>query len=96
MHRRKLIEYTLTTINYINRGAFQGGSKFLDQSAATGSHPTRWRPVYECMYHKHKNKFLRKKNDLTKQFIIDILKENNIKYKKSWTKTKLFPLLYSF
>ena len=45
---------------------------------------------------RHCNIFIKHKGNYTKKDIIDMLEMNNIKYKKSWAKTKLFKLLYSF
>ena len=70
------------TINFISRGF-------------TGTH-YRERNAVDTFRHRHKNKFLLKKVDWTKAEMIDNLKQNNIKYKKSWSKDKLYPLLFSF
>tara|TARA_R110000851_G_scaffold201418_1_gene352624 strand:- start:3 stop:410 length:408 start_codon:yes stop_codon:yes gene_type:complete len=70
------------TINFISRGF-------------TGTTYRGYRGV-DKFRHEHKNKFILKKVDWTKAEMIDNLKQNNIKYKKSWSKDKLYPLLFSF
>jgi len=78
------------TINYITKGydtIYQRRKLFW---------PSALYHMVECFNYAHKNKFLFKKMDLTKAEIIDRLKVNNIKYKKSWSKDKLYPLLFSF
>ena len=75
------------TINYLSRG-------FMHTVFST----TNWRTgrAYDCCNRRHCNIFIKDKECYTKKDIIDMLEMNNIKYKKSWAKTKLFKLLYSF
>tara|TARA_R110000744_G_scaffold162547_1_gene279191 strand:+ start:561 stop:959 length:399 start_codon:yes stop_codon:yes gene_type:complete len=89
-HRYNLRQWRFThwrdckghTINFISRGF-------------TGTTYRGYRGV-DKFRHEHKNKFILKKVDWTKAEMIDNLKQNNIKYKKSWSKDKLYPLLFSF
>ena len=88
--RRWRNHHLLYTINYITKGydtLYQERQLFW---------PSALYHQVECFNHAHKNKFLFTENDWTKKMMIDYLKVNNIKYKKSWSKDKLYPLLFSF
>ena len=76
------------TINYLTNNVV-GRTPFSD---------THWLDdgIYDCFNRRHCNIFIKHKGNYTKKDIIDMLEMNNIKYKKSWAKTKLFKLLYSF
>ena len=76
----------LYTINYISRG--HGHTRFLNKHWHLG--------IIEDWQYKHENRFLFSSHDTTKQSIIDTLEENNIKYKKSWKKDKLYALLFTY
>tara|TARA_R110001599_G_scaffold339635_1_gene559355 strand:- start:181 stop:642 length:462 start_codon:yes stop_codon:yes gene_type:complete len=81
------------TINYLARCSH--ASRCYTNTIFSGTHWLDHR-VHDCFNRRHCNIFIKHKGNYTKKDIIDMLEMNNIKYKKSWAKTKLFKLLYSF